>query len=199
MRNENLSFADAVTVLDRGGVLILPTDTLPGLHCRADCQETVLRIAAMKGRDDGKPLLVLAGSFDQARSVCSPLTPPQERFCQACWPGPFSLILPAGTLLAGRVTAGDGTVAVRVPDHAELQRLIFAAGFPLVSTSVNFQGLAPATDLEEACTLFGGLVDGCWQPRQEPAVRPVPSALVDLTGDHPRLIREGPVPLPDAG
>lgn len=196
MKKDNLSFEAAATVLDRGGVLVLSTDTLPGLHCRADLQESVRRVAGLKGRDEGKPLLVLAGSYDQARSVCSPLTPEQTKACQACWPGPFSLILPVGSLLATRVTVGEGTVAVRVPRHPELQKLIFASGFPLVSTSVNRQGEAAVREMADACREFGALVDGCWQPERRPTPGDRASALVDLTGPSPRVLREGPEPLP---
>ena len=192
-----LGFEEAVSVLDRGGVLLLPTDTLPGLHCRADRQESVQRVARLKGRDDGKPLLVLAGSFDQARAVCASLTPMQEQIGRACWPGPYSLILPAGSQLADRVTTGTGTVAVRVPCHSRLQKLIFAAGFPLVSTSANRQGQPPCLSLEEAAALLGDRVDGCWQPSAAPAPGTRPSALVDLCGPVPRILREGPRPLPD--
>ncbi len=199
MASGRLGFEEAVSILDRGGVLLLPTDTLPGLHCRADRPAGVERVAGLKGRDDGKPLLVLAGSWGQTQGVCGPLTALQERVCRACWPGPFSLILPAGGLLARRVTAGGTTVAVRVPRHPQLQRLILGVGFPLVSTSANLQGQPPCTELEEAMALFGPKVDGCWQPADGPAAGTRPSALVDLSGPAPRVLRPGPLPLPDQG
>lgn len=197
-----LNFEDAVTALGRGGVLLLPTDTLPGLHCRADQPDAVQRVADLKGRDDLKALLVLAGSLEQAWGVCGPLTAQQKDLAAACWPGPFSLILPAGVNLAARVTGGLGTVAVRVPEPLELRELILAVGRPLVSTSVNRQGETPATTLKQAVEGFIGVVDGFWcdSPLLSPDGQGVrPSALVDLTCWPPKVLRKGPKDLPEQG
>lgn len=192
-----MNFDEAVAALTCGGVLVLSTDTLPGLHCRADRQDSVLRVAGMKGRDDGKPLLVMAGSLEQGRRVCAPWTDHQESFCRACWPGPFSLILPAAGTLAPRVTCGEGTVAVRVPREPLLRDLILAVGFPLVSTSVNRQGEPPARTLAQARKIFASQVAGCWSGDGQGAPSTRPSALVDLTGNEARVLRDGPEPLPE--
>lgn len=190
---------DAAVALSRGGVLLLSTDTLPGIHCRADDQEAVLRLAGIKGRDLNKPLLVLAGSLQQALDICAPLNSDQLEYCRVCWPGPFSLILPAGNLLAERVTCGLGTVAIRVPAEENIRRLIFAVGIPLVSTSVNMQNEAPIAGMDTAWESFKSRVDGAW--RNLPAFPPegVPSALVDLCGEHPLILRKGPLDFPGAG
>jgi L-threonylcarbamoyladenylate synthase len=199
LRGQTLDFHDAAAALGDGKILILPTDTLPGLHCRADNQSSVLRISEIKGRDDHKPLLVLAGSVQQAALVSGPWTPHQEKCCRACWPGPFSLILPARRVLADRVLAGEGTVAVRVPGVKLLRQLILEVGMPLVSTSVNFQGEKPLGDLERAWGLFGSRVDGMWCPPEGSfgmKTNPTASALVDLCGDRPQILREGPEGFP---
>jgi len=186
---------DAAAALADGGVLLLNTDTLPGFHGRADRPETVARLAALKGRPDGKPLLVLAGSPDQAASVTQPWNTRQAEACRRCWPGPFSLILPAGADLAPAVTAGGGTVAVRVPAPGALRDLILAVGAPLVSTSVNAAGEAPCGDLASSVDRFGDRVDGLWDDGRAPASSR-PSALVDLTVWPPVLVRPGPRDLP---
>ena len=190
---------DTVAALVRGGVLLLATDTLPGFHCRSDISEAVIRVAEIKGRDEGKPLLVLAGSLEQAQSICGDLNPWQLEVCKACWPGPFSLILPAGHLLADRVSAGTSTVAIRVPANSELRGLILAVGVPLVSTSVNKQGEPPVVAMKDAWSGFAAMVDGAWIPseeRTEPLAGTVPSALIDLCGDRPQVLRKGPLDLP---
>lgn len=190
---------DTVAALSRGGVLLLNTDTLPGFHCKADNRDAVERVAEIKGRDDGKPLLVLAGSLEQAQSVCRPLEPWQQKICDACWPGPFSLILPVAASLAQRVSAGTGNVAIRVPAHEDLRALILAVGVPLVSTSVNKQGDPPILSLDVAHIEFGELVDGVWNSAIKPHLSTnsfQASALVDLSGKRPRLLREGPTEFP---
>ena len=93
-----LTSEDAVGILETGGVLLMGTDTLPGFHCRADRAEAVDRILELKGREPGKSLLVLAGSAAQAELVTGALDQLQFDYCNRCWPGPFSLILPAADI-----------------------------------------------------------------------------------------------------
>ena len=198
---------DAAGVLRSGGVLVLPTDTLPGLHARADHPEALARIVAVKGRAEGKPMLVLAASLDQARPLLADLDDGREDFCDRCWPGPFSLILPARAGLPGEITGavenGSGTsrtsVAVRVPDLRPLRDLLEAVGVPLASTSVNRTGQPPETDLATAAHLFANAIDGWWaldDAGGSVATSAQPSALVDVVGWPPRLLRPGPRPLP---
>ncbi len=197
-----LETKDTVAALSRGGVLLLGTDTLPGFHCRADDKEAVDRVIGIKGRDPGRPLLVLAGSLMQAQSIGGIWNPWQKEICEGCWPGPFSLILPAAPKLADRVAAGTGTVAIRVPDNKDLCRLILDVGVPLVSTSVNRQGDSPLLVMDEAWRDFGVLVDGAWQPPSWQGrlnLRVQASALVDLCGDRPQILREGPLAFPGVG
>jgi len=188
---------EAATALAAGGVLILPTDTLPGLHARADNAAAVARIHGLKGRAEGKPLVVLAGSLAQARSLLRPLNREQERICVSCWPGPYTLILPGAGLTAAGVAGEGGGLAVRVPGYGELRELVLEAGGPLVSTSANRAGAAPAADVAAAVAIFGTTVDGYWDggvsgPR--PAAQA--SCLVDFTGAEPKVLRDGPLPFP---
>ena len=87
-----------------------------------------------------KSMLVVAGSVDQVSLVTGNLHSRQFAFYQRCWPGPFSLILPAGGELSRAVNDGGETVAVRVPDLESLCSLVLSVGFPLVSTSANRSG-----------------------------------------------------------
>ena len=194
---------NAVRILNSGGVLLMDTDTLPGFHCRADRPAAIERIVGLKGRGPGKPLLVLAGSLEQAGQVTMALNGRQKTLCTACWPGPFSIILPAEPSLAAGVTGGADTVAVRVPGRESLRRLILAAGFPLVSTSVNLAGQEPVADLTGAVEAFLPVVDGVveWDDRAAAsgAEQPVSgaSALVNAMVWPPEVLRKGPRPLPD--
>ncbi|MCB1184416.1 L-threonylcarbamoyladenylate synthase [bacterium] len=187
-----LATADAARRLGAGGVLLLTTDTLPGLHARVDAPDAVARIIAAKGRPDGKPLLVLAASVDQARTVTAAWTPAQSAACARCWPGPFSLVLPARADLDPRITAGGGTVAVRVPARDDLRALLAAVGVPLVSTSANRAGEPPAVDMVAAVRAVGSHVDGTWAGTAGGGGQA--SAVVDLTVAPFRVLREGPEP-----
>jgi len=195
-----LDLPDAVQVLNSGGVLVLPTDTLPGFHCRVDSAHGIGRIAGIKGRSSGKPLLILASDFFQATEALKPLSETQENLARQCWPGPFTLVFPAEDHVSELVTAGSGTLGVRVPDHPELQDLIARCGCPLVSTSCNREGETACPTVEEAVELFGDEVDGCWapvRPSLNSADAPRASALIEATRWPFRLLREGPRPMPD--
>lgn len=196
------SVVEAVAALVRGEVLLMDTDTLPGLHCRADSPESVARIAGLKGRTERKPFLVLAASLQQALVVANPLHQEERQLLQVCWPGPFSIILPVLGAVSEGLTGGTGSIAVRVPARGQLCKLIRDAGYPLVSTSVNRENEPPSQTLEEAIERFGDQVDGVcrWTEgdTEEPGERPLqPSAVVDAREHPARVLREGPLPLPD--
>ncbi len=198
MAGKFLAFRDAAELLKSGGVMILGTDTLPGFHCRADLSDPVARILDIKGREPDKSLLVLAGSVTQAFQVAGSLDDRQTGFCQRCWPGPFSLVLPSGGDLSPLVIARDRTVAIRVPALESLRSLILEVGFPLVSTSVNRSGDTPLANLETARSAFGDAVDGCLGPMEPPedspaSGQPRPSALIDLTVWPFVQLRPGPL------
>jgi len=199
------NLAEVTTALRGGAVLVMPTDTLPGLHGRADRPEVSARIARIKGRSLDKPLLVLAGSLDQARDLTSAWPDEVAAYADRCWPGPHTLILPARTDLPV-IVGSDDTVAVRVPAVSLLRAVIIAVGYPLVSTSVNRADEPPQTDLDGAVRLFAAEVDGWWCPDQKTwgddrtagadghssgHLGGGPSSLIDLCGWPPRLLRPG--------
>lgn len=196
-----LDTAAAAAALAAGRVLLLATDTICGLHARADRPEALARVLALKGRAPEQPLLLLAASLDQARGLCAPLTAAQAAHCAAAWPGPFTFLLPARPDLPAAVCdAARATVAVRVPGRSDLRRLVELAGAPLASTSANRTGEPALTTLPEALAAFGGGVDGWWEGEGAASRLPgAPSALVDLTTEPPRVLRAGPLAWTGAG
>ncbi len=192
-----LDDAAAATCLAGGGVLLLATDTICGLHARADRPAGLGRIAAAKGRAPQQPFLVLAGSLEQALSLCTGLSAEAVALCGAAWPGPFTFILPAAAGLDDLVhDRARGTVAIRVPGRADLRQLVMAAGGPLASTSANRAGEPALADLDAAVAGFGDAVDGSWAGVEAPGPPGTASALVDLAAWPPRVLRPGPLPLP---
>lgn len=192
--------AAAARLLAGGGLLLLPTDTLPGLHCRADAAPALARLQALKGRDPARPLLLLCADEAQAFGLAAPLAAAAVAYARRCWPGPFTLVLPRGPAAPAAVCGVGGTVACRVPALPALRALVRAAGGPLVSTSANRSGEPPCATLEAAVALLGDRVDAVltgW--RSEAGVAAGASALIDLAGWPPRLLRPGPVPPPAWG
>ncbi len=175
-----------------GQVVLLNTDTLPGLHARLDRPEALAREAGLKGRAPDKPLLVLAASCADALPLLAPTADRCLDYLRRCWPGPFTLILPGASWLPPAVRSATGTVAVRVPGRDLLRRLLADTG-PLASTSANATGDAPATTLDDAVTRFPDLA--IWDDGQGDGLDTA-SAIIALDEDGPRVLRQGPTPPP---
>ena len=130
-----------VGLLAQGQVLMLPTDTIYGLSCRADKETAIARIFNIKRRDRGKPLLVLVSSLSMARKFCQ-INKRQENSLKTIWQShrPSSVLLPHRGLLPQSLTAGSSELAVRLPKSIFLRKMIRVLGVPLVSTSANLSG-----------------------------------------------------------
>lgn len=177
---------DALTrVVSGGGVVILPTDTIYGYHCRADDANAVARIAALKDREDTKPFIVLGSSIEQLEAIGAMFTDPARTILRELWPGPLTAIVPLAKAVAA--SRGASTIGVRVPDLDWLQRLLKSTG-PLASTSVNRSGevplISPAGLSHELRECVDAIVDA--GPLAGKA-----STIVDFTDAEPRFIREG--------
>lgn len=180
-----LQLNEIAGLLRAGNVLLLPTDTIYGLHALATDAAAVDRIGAMKGRDDTKPFIVLASSIDQLAGLGIEAPADLLRRLEEVWPAPLTAILPLREPIPA--SRGAATLAVRIPALEWLRDLVSRTG-PLVSTSANRSGEPPvespqslARDLQDA---LDAIVDG--GPRIGE-----PSAILDLTATEPRFIREG--------
>ncbi|HEY3120669.1 MAG TPA: L-threonylcarbamoyladenylate synthase [Vicinamibacteria bacterium] len=182
--------ARAVTVLRGGRLLIYPTDTLYALGGLALDGAAVDRVRLAKGREEWKPLPLVAADLEQVNGLCSSPTDALARLARRFWPGPLTLVLPAAAGVPEAVTAGTDTVAVRVPALALVRRLCAEAG-PLVSTSANPAGAPPPRTCHEAVVGVGRAaalaLDGGTAPVS------LGSTIVDLTQREPRLLRPGPI------
>lgn len=169
--------------LDSGGVVLLPTDTIYGLHAKADDAAAVAKIAEMKGREGEKPFVVLAASLEQVEAMGAVLNDDVRPLLAAVWPAPVTAILPLRAPIAA--SRGASTVAVRVPALDWLRELLVRTG-PLVSTSANRSGESPIrvpSDLARPLqSQLAAIVDA--GPLMGEA-----SAIVDFTGNPPRVVR----------
>ena len=169
-------FADPsaiVDVLRRGGVAVLPPDTIYGLHAVAANDAAVARIAQLKGRDEAKRFVVIAASADQLRAIGADV----PAILETLWPAPLTAI----------VRRGEGTIAARVPDLAWLRKLLESTG-PLVSTSVNRSGDPPISSIDEVPRALQQGVDAALDAGR---LDSKPSTIVDFTGAEPHILREG--------
>ena len=167
------------------GVVILPTDTIYGLHARAADEAAVSRIAAIKGRDDTKPFIVLASSPEEIRTLGVEIGERTLTALGSIWPAPLTVILPLSQPNAA--SRGASTLAIRIPDLDWLRELLGTTG-PLVSTSVNRAGEPPLTSPSELARELQESVDGIADCG---AIFANPSTILDLSTAEPRFIRRG--------
>lgn len=186
------AFAEAARVIQNGGIVAFPTETFYGLGGWPLNDRTVERIFELKGRSTtGSPVLVLVRSRSDLEKLVADITPLAERLMTACWPGPLTLVFRASAGLPPLLTAGTGTIGIRLSAHPDVQQLLEATGGMLTGTSANRSGLSPATTAEAVRRSVGGGVDLILDGG--PTSGGLPSTVVDTTVTPVRVLREGRV------
>ena len=172
------SFKKAVEVLNRGGVAVIPTDTVYGLAARPDFPEAVDRLYTIKGRELKKPIALLASDIAAIERFGYPIEGKARELAETHWPGALTLVV--------------GKEGFRIPDHAETRELIAACGGVLRVTSANLSGQRPATDAPQALKDVGLSADYVVDDGVSPGG--VPSTVVRVSpGGSLEVLREGAV------
>lgn len=177
------------------GLLAYPTETVYGFGGRAS-PDAVRALAALKGREEHKPFLVLVSHRSSVEGLR--WTDAATELAEIFWPGALTLVLadPRGIFPRG-VRSASGGVAVRMSPHPVVRHLVEALGEPLTSTSANLPGEPPAASGAAAAEVAGRLVGGSAVVVVDGGRLPPspPSTVVDCTGLEPVVVREGSVPV----
>lgn len=190
-----LSRLDALDALRRGDVVLLNTDTLPGLHALATVEGAAERIAALKGHPPERPYLLLVASVDAAFALGRAAGVELEASLRELWPAPLTALLRPLPSTPREWTRDGLSVGVRVPAAAALRELLGELPGPLFSTSANRAGEAPAEDMAGAEKVF---VDLDSVELGDPTSRGA-STIVDYAVNPPKLVRAGLVPFGPGG
>ncbi len=184
--------AAAAALLDAGGIVAVPTETVYGLAARAGDAAAVARIYAAKGRPGFNPLIVHVASAEAAAELVE-VSPLAARLMADFWPGALTLVLPlrGGAAVAPGVTAGLATLAVRCPAHPVMQALIARCG-PLAAPSANASGRISATTAAHVAESLGERVPLILDAG--PCAAGLESTIVAVEGNRWRLLRPGAVP-----
>jgi L-threonylcarbamoyladenylate synthase len=152
--------AKAARILESGGLVAVPTETVYGLAARADSAEAVEKIYAAKGRPDFNPLIVHVAGLDQAMRY-GLFTGPARVLADKAWPGSLTLVVPrrADAGLAAAVTAGLSTIAMRAPEHPVMQALLASVDFPIAAPSANRSGFISPTTADHVLASLDGRID----------------------------------------
>lgn len=181
---------EVVRILRQGGIILYPTDTVWGLGCDATCAAAVERIYRLKGSQNKKSMLVLCSSADMIVRYVNK-TPGIAFEVMSLATSPLTLILPGASGVAPNLIPEEGTLGVRVPDHAFCQRILRGLGRPIVSTSANLSGEAAPVGLQEVARQIVDGVDRIVDPRFEgKPTRRASSIIAFGEGGEVKVIRE---------
>jgi L-threonylcarbamoyladenylate synthase len=197
MKTEILSAAHpsaiphALDVLNHGGLIVFPTDTVYGLAALPFQPQFIERLYVVKGRSSQKAIGVLLGKQADLDLVISAMNPLAARLAKAFWPGSLTLVVPRHPNLPF-VLAPDETIGVRMPDHPVALALLRQSG-PLAVTSANLSGRENTGTAQEVLDQLRGRIHLVLDGGRVPGG--VPSTVVDCTGAQPVILRKGPITL----
>lgn len=179
----------AVSLLQQGEAVALPTETVYGLAANAFDPRAVRRLFDLKGRPARNPVIVHVASLALARECVAEWPETAGKLAAAFWPGPLTMVLPRSEKIPDIVTAGGPTVGIRWPSHPFIQQVIRDCGFPLAAPSANRSSSLSPTTAEHVRKAFGNeiplIVDG------GASQVGIESTVVDLAATPPRLLRPG--------
>ncbi|MBD5634261.1 MAG: threonylcarbamoyl-AMP synthase [Candidatus Eremiobacteraeota bacterium] len=180
--------ADAVaSTVQRGGLVIFPTDTVYGIGCDPARSGSVARIFASKRRALHKPLTLHIGSVEELLEY-APGNALAETLARTFLPGPLTIVVERPSYVGSFVTSGLGTIGLRVPRHALCQAILERTG-PLAATSANVSGEPAFIGNGQQSSL--PLAD--LQIDDGPTPLGVESTVIDVSGEYARLVREGAI------
>jgi len=180
-----------VKILQMGGVIAFPTDTVYGLGADAFNSTAVEKIYEIKNRPKHRQLPLLIVNVEQLTTLADPIPEIAWFLARRFWPGGLTLVLPKTDSLPVYL-APEPTIAVRVPNHPACLAIIQHLGNPIIGTSANISGQPAALTAEEAGQQLGGKIDFIINGGKCPGGKE--STVVDVTRESPIILRQGIIP-----
>ncbi|HZS43649.1 MAG TPA: L-threonylcarbamoyladenylate synthase [Blastocatellia bacterium] len=181
---------DASATVKSGGVIAFLTDTFYGLGCDPFNEEAVEHVFAIKQRRADMPLLILIDDIKTVTRISSRIPDGFNQLANTFWPGPLTIVIPAAESLPDSLTAGTGTIGVRLPNSLFAASLAAACGGAITATSANRSGGPNPLSAEDVSAQLGDqpdlIIDGG-------AAQPVPSTVITLCDEQPTILRIGAV------
>jgi L-threonylcarbamoyladenylate synthase len=191
-KQRELGIASAVSAVKGGRLVVMPTDTVYGIGADAFDSDAVAALLSAKGRGRDMPVGVLVGSWHTIDGLVYSVPHSARELIEAFWPGALSLVVRQAPSLQWDLGDAHGTVMLRMPLHPVAIELLREVG-PMAVSSANVSGRPSAITVDEARNQLGDLVEVYLDGG--PAEQQAASTIVDLTGAHPRVLREGPIML----
>jgi L-threonylcarbamoyladenylate synthase len=187
--------AIAAEFIKRGRVVAFPTETVYGLGANVFDAPAVAKIFAAKRRPADNPLIAHVGNLAQIKLLAAEITPPAQKFIDAFFPAPLTLVLPKSKEVPLIATANLETIGVRMPKNALAQEFLRHCGVPVVAPSANLSGRPSPTGWQAVLEDLNGRIDCILQG--EATEIGLESTVVDCTSDIPLVLRSGAISLED--
>lgn len=176
-----LEIKKAAEVLQNGGVVIFPTDTVYGIGCRADDKDALAHICKIKKRPQGQPFPYLVSNIKQVEKLAL-VTPLSRKLIEKYWPGGLTIVLSS--------KFGKGKIGFRMPNSSLINLLINSVEEPIIGTSANFHGHPSPKSYDELDPKLLKLVDFVLSGECKKGIE---STVVDATINPPKILRHGAV------
>jgi L-threonylcarbamoyladenylate synthase len=187
--NEKNTIAQASGILQSGGLVAFPTETVYGLGGNALDADAAARIYAAKGRPSDNPLIVHIADTEAVYELASEVPDKVRMLMEAYWPGPLTIILPKKDIVPDGTTGGLKTVAIRMPSHPAALQLIRESGVYIAAPSANTSGRPSPTKASHVIEDMSGKIDMIIDGGEVGIG--IESTIVDLTSDVPAILRPG--------
>jgi len=184
---QNKRILEIVKILEGGGIVAYPTDTIYGIGCDIFSKKGLDKIHQVKGRDKNKPLSFICSDLAHI-SRFAKVPNYAYRIMKRLLPGPYTFILDASSEVPRMLMPKRKTVGIRVPDNAIALSIVKELGHPLITTSANFSGEDVISDPFDIERLMGKQLDAVIDGGK---LSGEPSTVIDLTGNAPAIIRKG--------
>jgi L-threonylcarbamoyladenylate synthase len=181
----------AAGIIAKGGLIAFRTDTFYGLGANPFNRKAVLRIKELKGRDTRKPILLLIADETDLEQLIAKQSNVFAELARRFWPGPLTLIAAAKNTLSPDITAGTGTVGVRLPKDESVRSLVRCCGGALTATSANLSGSEPSRSAEQVKEYFPHGLDLIIDSGEVTATEP--STVLNASSIPPFFVREGAI------
>ena len=179
----------ACGILQSGGLVAFPTETVYGLGGDGLNSESSMKIYSAKGRPSDNPLIIHIAEMTDVEKLASEISPKARTLMEAFWPGPLTVILKKRPEVPDTTTGGLDTVAIRMPSHPDAARLIKESGVLIAAPSANTSGRPSPTTAEHVIEDMNGRIDMILDGG--PVGIGIESTIVDMTGDKPVILRPG--------
>ena len=191
--SEDISIETAVGILNNGGVVAMPTETVYGLAASAYDNSAIEKVFLAKGRPQDNPLIVHIANYEMLNEIAREIPKKALECAKAFWPGPFTMVLKKTEKVADSVSRGLDTVAVRMPNSQTALKLINKSRLALAAPSANSSGKPSPTTYNHVLADLDGKIDAVIMGERSGVG--VESTVVTFVGEKPRLLRPGAVTL----